>query len=111
VLLMTRVAPAATVAKLHGYAVTQAPVFETKVKPVGVGSFTTTDCASLEPPFVTVMMKTAFNPGVKLDGAVLTTVKSLEGFTGTLTVLELFALMGSGVLELTLAVLVKLAAA
>jgi hypothetical protein len=58
-----------------------------------------------------MIVKTAFKPGIKLKGAVFTTVKSLEGFTGTLTVLELFVLMGSGVLELTLAVFVKLTAA
>jgi hypothetical protein len=46
-----------------------------------------------------------------LTGAVLTTLRSLEGLTGTLTVLELLVLTGSGVLEETVAVLVKVMAA
>jgi hypothetical protein len=84
------------------------PVFETNVKPVGLGSVTTTACASLEPLFVTVIVYTVFNPGVMLEGAVFTILKSLEGTTGTFTLLELLVLLGSGVVEITLAVLLKL---
>jgi hypothetical protein len=105
---MTRVVPAGIVVKLQGYTVKQAPTFEMKVKPAGVGSVTTTACASLGPLLVIETENTAFNPGVRLEGAVFTTLKSLEAEIGTLTVLELFALVGSGVLELTLAVLVRL---
>jgi hypothetical protein len=86
-------------------------VFETKFNPVGVGSLITTACASLEPLFVTVRLKTAVNPGTMLVGAVLTMLRSLEGLTGTLTVLVLFVLTGSGVLEVMVAVLVKVVAA
>jgi hypothetical protein len=58
--------------------------------------------------FVTVIVKTAFNPGVILEGAVFWMLKSLEGVTGTTTVLELFTLFGSGVIELIIAVFVTL---
>jgi hypothetical protein len=58
--------------------------------------------------FVTVTVNTAFNPGVMLEGADFTTLESLEGTTGTFTVLELLVLIGSGVLELRLAVFVTL---
>jgi hypothetical protein len=58
--------------------------------------------------FVTVIVYSALNPGVILEGAVFTTLKSLEAITGTFTVLELLVLLGSGVLELTDAVFVTL---
>ncbi len=51
---MTPVAPAATVPRLHGYAVVQSPEFETNVSPLGVTFATETRAASEGPLLVTV---------------------------------------------------------
>jgi hypothetical protein len=53
VLVIVRVAPAGTVPSEQGNAVAQAPLFETKVSPLGVGSATVTLVASELPLFVT----------------------------------------------------------
>jgi hypothetical protein len=58
--------------------------------------------------FVTVIVNIASNPGVILADAVFTTLRSLEGITGTFTLLELFPDIGSDVLELIVAVFVRL---
>ncbi len=52
--VIVRVAPAVTVPTAQGNAVLQAPLFEMKVSPAGVGSATETAAASLGPLLVTV---------------------------------------------------------
>ena len=54
---------------------------------------------------VTVIVYTAVKPGVIVAGPDFNTVKSLEGAALTVAVLELLAVVGSGVLEATVAVL------
>jgi len=54
--VIVAVAPAATLASVHGNAVVQAPLFETNVKPAGVESLTTTVVAFEGPLFVTVIV-------------------------------------------------------
>ena len=56
VAVITRLAPAGTVPRLHGKAVVQAPALDTNVRPAGVTSATDTPAASLGPPFVTVIV-------------------------------------------------------
>ena len=53
VTVMVFVAPFAIAPRLHGKGVVHAPVLETKVNPVGVGSLTLTFCESLGPLFLT----------------------------------------------------------
>ena len=50
----------------HGNAVAQAPLFDTKVRPDGVGSATTTPAALPGPLLVTVIVNWAVSPGVVL---------------------------------------------
>src|SRR6266545_2856477 len=50
--VIVAVAPAATLASVHGNAVVQAPLLETNVKPAGVASLTTTVVAFEGPLFV-----------------------------------------------------------
>ena len=55
-LVIVRVAPLARLPSEQGYAVTQSPVFDTNVRPVGVGSATLTARAGAGPLFVTVIV-------------------------------------------------------
>jgi hypothetical protein len=104
VTVIVLVCPFAIVPRLHGKAVMQAPVLETKFNPGGVGSLTLTFCESLGPLFLTVIVYETFVPGVALAGPVLVISRSPLASTGAVTVLELFAASASGVLELALAV-------
>jgi hypothetical protein len=54
VAVMTLVEFGARMPKLHGKALVQSPVFETNVKPAGVGSFNSTLAALLGPAFLSV---------------------------------------------------------
>ena len=54
--MIVRIAPAGTTPSAHGKAVAQAPVFDTKARPVGVASLTTTPAASDGPALVTVIV-------------------------------------------------------
>jgi hypothetical protein len=54
VVVIVRVVPAAMVPRLQGQLLVQAPEFDTKVKPDGVGSLTKTIAASDGPLLVTV---------------------------------------------------------
>src|SRR5262245_2673399 len=78
---MVRLVPAVTVPRLQGNAVVQSPVFETKVRPAGVGSVTVTAAAFEGPLFVTTMVKTTFWPAVIRAGPVLVTPTSADGVT------------------------------
>ena len=53
---MTRCCPAASDPSAQGNTVVQAPLFETNVSPVGVGSLTVTFSAVAGPLLVTVMV-------------------------------------------------------
>ena len=105
VLVMVRVAPAGTMPSEHGNALTQAPVFDTNVRPVGDGSATLTAAASDTPLLVTTMVKTALVPGVTEAGPVLTTCTSALGLTGVDDVEVLLPGVGSVVVVDTVAVL------
>ena len=52
--MIVRTAPTGTAASVHGNGVVQAPVFETKVRPLGVGSLTVTSRASEGPALLTL---------------------------------------------------------
>lgn len=56
VVVMVRLVLGGTIPKLQGKAVLHAPVLETKVMPLGVGSVTSTSAALLGPKFLTVMV-------------------------------------------------------
>ena len=56
VAVIVRVAPAGTTPSAQGKAVVQSPVFDTHVRPAGVGSLTTTPAASDGPVLVTVIV-------------------------------------------------------
>ena len=56
VVTMVRVAPTASVPRAQGYAVVQAPLVETNVRPVGVGLFTVVSAATEGPRFVTTVV-------------------------------------------------------
>src|SRR4051794_31875010 len=56
VALIVAICPAVIVPRLQGNAVVQAPVFETKVRPAGVGSLTTTLPADAGPLLTTVIV-------------------------------------------------------
>jgi hypothetical protein len=53
VAVIVRISPDRSVPRLQGKAVVQAPELETNVSPAGVGSLTTTACASAGPAFAT----------------------------------------------------------
>jgi hypothetical protein len=98
------VVPFAIVPRAHGNAVVQLPLFETKVRPVGVGSLTLRFCESLGPLFLRVIVYETFMPGVALAGPVFVISRFALAWTGAVTVFELFVESGSVVLEVTLAV-------
>ena len=56
VAVIVRVIPAGTTPSVQGKAVAHAAVFDTRVNPGGVGSFTTTPTASDGPVLVTVIV-------------------------------------------------------
>ena len=60
---MVRVWPEASAPRLQGNGVVHAPVFETNVRPGGVGSSTVTSCAAAGPAFVTVSRYEIVSPG------------------------------------------------
>src|SRR5262245_45776828 len=66
---------------LQGNGVVQSPVFETKVRPVGVGSVTLTAAAFEGPLLVTTMVKATLVPAVALAGPVFVTPTSADGVT------------------------------
>ena len=90
--------------KAQGNAVVQSLVLEMKVKPVGVGSLMLTFCESLGPLFLMVIVYETLVPGVALTGPVFVISRFALGCTGAVTVLELSVPLGSGVLEVMLAV-------
>jgi hypothetical protein len=98
-------APAATVPRLHGKAVTHAPAFEMNVRPAGVGSVTDTACASDGPLSVTTVVKTTFGPpGTAVAGPVFAIDRSAEGAAIPVVVELLLPGTGSGVADVTVAV-------
>jgi hypothetical protein len=106
VVVIVRVAPAGTMPRVHGKALVQAPLLESKLSPTGVGSVTDTLVASLGPLFVTVIVKTAVWPGVTDAGPALVIARSAAaGFTVTAAVCASFPGLGSLVTEVTDAVL------
>src|SRR5205085_6356862 len=58
--VIVAVCPFVSVPRLHGYALVQAPLLETKVRFAGVGSDTVTPVAVDGPLFVTAIVKTTF---------------------------------------------------
>jgi len=101
------VAPEASVPRLQGNAVIHVPLFETNRRPAGVGSLTETACAGDGPLFMTVMVKVAFCPAIRavLSAFVIDRSAVVVGAEpgDPDAELELFALLGSGVIEDTLA--------
>jgi hypothetical protein len=94
----------------HGKLLLQSPLLETKLKPLGNGSVTTTSLACEGPLFLTVIVNVALSPGTNSSGAVLTISKSVLETTavGSLAVLLLVTVSPP---PFTLAVLVRFAAA
>src|SRR4029077_20792270 len=60
-----------SVPSAHGYGPLHAPLFETKLRPVGGGALTKTFAADSGPLFVTVTVSTMLEPGVVVAGPVL----------------------------------------
>jgi hypothetical protein len=90
--------------RLHGYAVTQPPLFDTKVRPAGVVSATDTPVAVPDAlVFVTVTVYVIVAPGVPVAGPDFTMDRS-SPLTVAVDVEELFAAFRSKVVELTVAV-------
>src|SRR5437762_3539154 len=84
---MRAVCPTVSVPRLHGNAVVQAPLFETNVRPAGVGSVTTTFAALAGPLLSTSIVKFTKPPGFALDGPVLAMLTSaFVGVTGVLLI-------------------------
>ncbi len=101
---MVRVCPDGTVPSAHGNGVLQAPVVETKLRPVGVTSATETPAASEGPLLVTVIVYARVWPGVTDAGPFMERVISAcPEFTGVDARPELFAATGSPVDALTVA--------
>src|SRR5437764_15026262 len=92
----------------HGYAVVQAPVFETNVRPEGVGSLTITALAAAAPPLETLTVKTTWLGAAVNDGPVFVTATSAVG-AGLITAVALAVLFPAfeSAPELTVAVLVN----
>ena len=85
--MMRAVCPTVSVPRLHGNAVVQAPLFETNVRPAGVGSVTTTFAALAGPLLSTSIVKFTKPPGFALDGPVLAMLTSaFVGVTGVLLI-------------------------
>ncbi len=103
---MVRVAPAGTVPRAQGNAVTQFPAVERNVIPAGVASATFTLAASLGPLLVTVMVNATVCPGVTDVGPVWVTCRSAEPpATGVVTVPVLLPGAGSPVAALAVVAL------
>src|SRR6266540_3748536 len=119
---MVRLCPGGIEPSAQANAVVQAPLFETKVRPVGAGSWTETFSAWFGPLLVTVKVYTAFVPNVAVAGPVFVIARSatvgaggLGGSVGlggsttgtrvTLADALLFAVFESAVMVDTLAVL------
>lgn len=107
---MLRVCPTVRLPRSQGNALLQSPAFETKVNPLGNGSVTETPVASLGPLLVTLMVKTAFCPGVIAAGAILSIPTSLLETTLVGSLAASLAVLVS-LPPATLAVLVRLAGA
>ncbi len=104
--MIVRVAPAVTVPTAQGNAVLQAPLFETKASPVGVGAATDTLAASLGPLLVIETVYTTSCPGVTDAGPLAVMLRSADaGFTGTGNVCASSPGAGSLVTEIAEAVL------
>src|SRR5262245_10961429 len=85
--VMVAMAPGASVPRVHGNAVRQAPVFEVNVNPDGVESSTTTPTAVEGPTLTTTVVKVMSVPAVTEPGlAVLLTCTSAEGAMGVVSV-------------------------
>jgi hypothetical protein len=84
--VIVRVSPGASVPSAHGNGVVHAVVFDTHVKPAGVGSVTITDVADAGPAFVTVMVYVIVVPGRAVAGPVLVTCRSALAITVTVLV-------------------------
>ena len=81
---------------------------ETKVSEAGSTSATTTACASEGPPFVALMVYVTFSPACTVAGlAVLVTARSAKATTSVVSVAVLLELVGSGVGDEAVAVLVN----
>jgi hypothetical protein len=83
------------VPRLQGNAVVQAPVFETNVRPAGVGSLTTTLPAEAGPLLTTVIVYVTFWPGLDEVGPVLEIETSAGCATLVFAVELLSAVFGS----------------
>jgi hypothetical protein len=96
------------VPRLQGNALVQAPVFETNVRPVGVGSLTTTLPAEAGPLFTTVIVYVMFWPGLAEVGPVLEIETSAGCATLVFAVELLSAVFGSFSVPEIVAVLLML---
>src|SRR5262245_37564398 len=85
---------ATTVPRLQGNPPVQGAVAETKPRPGGVRSPTTTSLASDGPGFVTVIVKVTFVPGVTLAGPVF--VMPTSASAASVVVSVALSLAGSG---------------
>jgi hypothetical protein len=103
---MVALPPAANVPSEQGNGDAHAPELETNVRPAGVESVTCTLVAFPGPRLVTVMVYAAFWPAIREPESVLLIAKSAAAETGFVVELVLFDGNGSGVVELTVAVLV-----
>src|SRR5215831_13511783 len=95
--MIVTLAPAARVTRVHGKAVVHAPVFETKVSPVGVESVTTTFVAIDGPLLLTVIVNGTLVPAMACSGPVFSTATSAAAVIVLVSVALLFAGAGSGV--------------
>src|SRR5215813_7807836 len=88
-------APATIVPSAHGKPPLQAPLADTKVSPVGVGSLSVTVAASDGPAFVTVIVYVTDVPAVACTGPLRLTCTSADGVAVTVLVPALFTGFGS----------------
>src|SRR5262245_53121796 len=93
--MIVRVAAGASVPRAQGKAVVQSPVFETKVRPGGVGSVTTTFVAVDGPWLVTWIVKVRFVPAVTPAGPLFNTARSACTAIAVVSVALLLAAVGS----------------
>ena len=92
---------------VHGNGCVQAPLFETNVRPGGVGSETVIPDAAAGPLFVTTIVYVTLWPAVTVPGPVLVMERSACATTVVVADAVLLELIGSGVVaEVTWAVLV-----
>src|SRR5262252_3743548 len=93
--MVTGAAPATIVPSEHGKPPLHAPLADTKVSPVGVGSLSVTFAASDGPASVTVIAYVIVDPGVACAGPLFEIWRSATGVTVTALVAMLFSVLGS----------------